>query len=136
MLIATGGTPAYSAGPLDVVLVLRDVNSDRYHLAFFEHHPMPGPIVQYGELEVVRLKSKMHHTEGAETLEGALKVMDEFLTQSVHVFDGNAFRGGAIEWDGEIGIVCIASNWRRRGAERPFNPTETSMNLGPAITST
>lgn len=132
----TGETPVFTAGPLDVVLVLKDVNTGRFHMAFFVKSPMPGPFAPYGELTIVRLKSKMHHTEGAETFEEALGHMDKFLAQNVLVDPLNIYREAAIEWDGQLGIICIVNNWRRTDNEQAFDPTKMTMNLGPALATT
>lgn len=75
---------------------------------------MPGPIVPVDKLEVVRLKSKMHHTEGAETLEEAREHLAD-LASKVELPEGNV-------WDGEDQVrdvaeagpdVMVAPNWKK-----------------------
>lgn len=102
-------------GPLDIVCVLHDVKTGRFHAAFFEEAPMPGPVGDIADLTVVRLKSKIHHTEGAPTLEEALTQMDETLLAKMTIADENVVRK-AINWDGDLGVVLIVPNWRRPGS--------------------
>jgi hypothetical protein len=65
------------AGPLDAILILRHAATGRYHVAFFEEQPPPGPRQAVDDVQVVRLKSRMHHTAGSDTLEGAGVHVDE-----------------------------------------------------------
>jgi len=109
MLIANGdGT--YIGGPLDVWCILHNVKEGTYHAAFFEEKPMPGPVPDWQDVKVVRLKSKMHHTEGVPTLEEALAQLDEVVPK-VEVHPENVWRDPK-PWDGEIGIVWAVPNWR------------------------
>lgn len=111
MLIANGdGT--YTAGPLDVMFVLHDVAHGTYHAAFFEEAPMPGPIADATEVEVVRLRSKFHHTAGAPDLAGAQVHLDEMLTK-ITVPESNFWRDHVVAWDGELGVTLLEANWRR-----------------------
>ena len=107
----------YKAGLLDVLCILHNVNTGRYHAAFFEESPIPGDVKTVNETEVVRLKSKMHHTEGSETLEGALEQLKE-LSEQIIVSEEN-IRKDPIDWDGEIGITFLWENWRNGNSFDP-----------------
>jgi len=102
------------AGPLDMMCILHNVHNHRYHVAFFEEHPC-GSITDVEHTDVVRLRSKMHHTAGADTLEGALVHLAE-MRQKITIDDKNVITT-PIGWDGEIGITWIASNWLRDGTD-------------------
>lgn len=107
---------SYQCGPLDVVCILHDVTTDRYHAAFFEEKPFPGPVEPVEKTDVVRLKSKMHNTTGADTLGGALThLMD--LAKRLSVPEGNIWKDPC-DWDGELGIVWVIPNWLRSAAEQ------------------
>lgn len=79
MLIPTETEGKFSGGPFDVICIQHDVATGRYHAAFYEERPMPGPDV--GTPPVLRLKSKMHHTVGAETFDEALAHLDALAEQ-------------------------------------------------------
>lgn len=108
-MLMDNGNNTFTAGGLDVLCVLYDVNTDRYHAAFFEENPFPGEVKSIEETELVRLKSKMHHTSGSDTLDGALVHLDE-LSEKIVVPKENIFKE-PIEWDGTIGIVLLWENW-------------------------
>lgn len=120
MLIATGTKPRFTAGPLDVLCVLHDTMTDRYHLAFFEEAPTPGPVPPFDEMELVRLKSKMHHTQGAESMAEALLHMDEMLANDIELPESNICRDAAMPWGGDLGITLMVRNWRKRGGSGRF----------------
>lgn len=113
-MLIENGDGTYTGGPLDVWCIMHNVEADTYHAAFFEEKPMPGPRPSVEDTKIVRLKSKMHHTEGAPTLEGALKYLDE-MTAKVQVPPENIWREPK-DWDGEIGIVWVFPNWRRKAS--------------------
>jgi hypothetical protein len=100
----------FTAGSLDVFCILRDETTGRFHPAFFEESPLPGPVEAAAETIVVRLKSKMHHTVGFESLEEAVVGLQEELIDRIKVPETNICKE-PIDWDGQIGIVWICSNW-------------------------
>lgn len=100
----------YITGPFDVWYILHDVTTGRYHAAFFEEKPFPGAIPPAKEAQLIRLRSRFHHTEGADDLEGALKHIDEMLLK-IPVLAENVWRE-PMAWDGEIGFVTVVNNWR------------------------
>lgn len=103
------GNGTYAAGPLDVLCILHDVNTGKYHAAFFEESPISGKVRPMDKTEFVRLKSKMHHTAGSKTLDGALEHLKE-LSEKIIVPDENV-KKEPIDWDGEIGITLVFENW-------------------------
>lgn len=110
-MMINNGNGTFTAGGLDMLCILHDVNTDRYHAAFFEEHPLPGEVKSIEETDIVRLKSKMHHTTGSDTLEGALEHLKE-LSEQIIVPEEN-IKKDPIDWDGEIGIVFVWNNWRK-----------------------
>ncbi len=100
----------FIGGPLDVITILHHSTTGRYHAAFFEELPLPGPVPDIQDTTVVRLKSKMHRTTGAESMEEALIQLDE-LAAKISVPEENRWTD-AMEWDGHQGIVVIVPNWR------------------------
>lgn len=109
MLMQTGPT-TFTAGSLDVHLILHNKFTGRYHPAFFEEQPLPGPVKPSNEEQVVRLRSKMHHTAGFETLEEAQIELDN-MSRNIAVPEENVWRDPQ-EWDGHYPIVILANNWR------------------------
>ena len=108
MLIANGDD-TFTSGPLDALIILKHEATHRYHVAFFEERPMPGPIAPVDEVKVVRLTSNMHHTEGALTLAEALdqraELLQKLLVPSTNLFDE------IVSWDGHLGLVLFYPNW-------------------------
>lgn len=103
----------FTGGPLDVHLILHNVEAGTYHVAFFEERMMPGPVIPSEEVTVVRLQCKMHHTTGAPTLEGAQVQFDEFA-QKIVLRPENLWRSEPYPWDGQLGIMMIVPNWLRK----------------------
>lgn len=101
----------FTGGPLDVLCILNDVTTGRYHAAFFEEKPFPGPVESVKNTDLVRLKSKMHHTEGSDTIEGALEHLVD-LSEKLIVPSDNIWKD-PIEWDGELDMVLLVPNWRK-----------------------
>lgn len=112
MLIEQGDGTAIG-GPLDVICLLQDVNTGRFHPCFIEEYPLPGPIKDSTAPGPVRLKSRMHHSAGADTLEGGLKLLEE-LTKMIFLEPGNVLRE-PVRWNGVIGFVLVMDNWRAEG---------------------
>lgn len=69
----------YEMGPFDVLGILKDSSTGRFHACVWLEHPFPG--VPDPNPDLIRLKSKMHHTAGADTFEGALVHVQELHTQ-------------------------------------------------------
>lgn len=111
MLIEKEEKGKFIGGPLDVLCILHDITTGRYHAAFFEESPFPGPVKDVRKTDIVRLKSKMHHTTGSDSLEGALMHLKE-LSENIEVPEKNIWKEPQ-EWDGTIGIVWVKENWRR-----------------------
>jgi hypothetical protein len=94
---------------LDVVCILHDETTDRYHAAFFEEKPFPGPVESVDQTNVVRLKSKMHHTSGAKEVNEAIEHLEELIAK-VGCPEENVWRD-PVDWDGEIGLTLMVPNW-------------------------
>lgn len=99
----------FDAGQADVLCVLKDVGTGRYHAAFFEECPLLGSLKPISELDFIRLKSKMHHTEGADSLSGALVHLQE-LSEKIRVGEKCLWEQ-PLDWNGETGIVLTVPNW-------------------------
>jgi hypothetical protein len=126
-MLIDNGDGTYTAGPLDVMFIYHHVGAGTYHPAFYEERPMPGPVAPHDELEFVRLFSKMHHTQGAPTLEEAQQLLVE-MRGKIKVDDLNVESETPIPWSGELGDVMLVLNWRKKGAETAFSP-----HLAPLI---
>lgn len=109
-MLLNNGDGTYTAGPLDAVVILHHNETGRYHVSLFEEHKDLGPIPMVGETRVVRLISRMHHTEGAETLEGA-KVQRQEMLSKLTLPAENVFEEVA-DWDGTLGVVLWKEYWR------------------------
>lgn len=105
------GNGTFTAGPLDMLCILHDVNTNRYHAAFFEENPLPGKVESVQATNIVRVQSKMHHTEGSDTLEGALEHLKE-LSQKI-ILPKENIKNDPIDWDGNLGVVILMENWRK-----------------------
>lgn len=98
-------------GALDAIIVLHNAITDTYHAAYFTEAPMPGPLVPIEKLDTVRLKSRMHHTAGAPTIDEA-RVHATALQVETELADANVLPD-LVEWDGELGVVLLVPNWRK-----------------------
>jgi hypothetical protein len=110
-MLFPNGDGTYTAGPLDVMVILQDVNTRRYHVCFLEEHPFPGPLHETEEAHPVRLMSRMHHTGGADDFAQAQKQLDELRTK-LTLMDENVDRDQVHLWNGQQGIVWLVDNWR------------------------
>lgn len=104
------GDGTFMAGPFDVLCILHNRETGRFHPAFFEDHPFPGPRPENpDDIKVIRLMSKMHHTEGATTFEGALVQLAQLVKQ-IDVLPTNIWLKPKA-WDGNTGLVWVVNNW-------------------------
>lgn len=72
------------------ILILHDPKTGAYHAALFQEAPFPGPAeTRYRHPRVMRLRSRMHHTVGAMSLEGAQAHADELASK---IPDAKLFR--------------------------------------------
>ena len=100
------------AGPADIMCIL-GLPSGTFHVTFFEEKPMPGPIQPIDKLDTIRLKSKMHYTEGAPSLEGAQEHVRE-LRKKILVKDENVMTDEAIKVEDPVSVWMLP-NWTRQG---------------------
>ena len=114
------GDGTYIGGPLDVIMIYHNVAKGTFHPVFYEEKSMPGPIRDYNEIDAVRLKSNMHHTEGFKTFEEAQANVRDVFSKQIVLPPSNVAIERAVNWDGQNGDVWIVQNWRKEGAERPF----------------
>lgn len=108
-----------AAGPWDVVAIVQDHGTGRYHSIFMEDRPMPGGNQgKDGKVKFIRLKSKMHHTGGFETLPEAQKSIDDMLEKGSLAIDPLNLMG-LIVIDGwtasDPAVVQLLPNWREAG---------------------
>jgi hypothetical protein len=96
------------AGPADMVCILK-LPAGTFHVAFFEEHPMPGPVQPINELPVIRLRSKMHHTSGSPTFEGAQQHVRE-LRAKIELPDSNVLDSEAIPVRDPVSNLLVP-NW-------------------------
>jgi hypothetical protein len=101
----------YLGGPLDVMLILHHQAAGTYHPAFFEFAPFPGTEGNC-DVDVVRLRSRMHQTVGVATFELALGLLED-LALKIQVPASNVWRTEAYSWDGTLGLTLCVNNWTR-----------------------
>jgi hypothetical protein len=82
-----------------VIATLRNSKTGRWHPILFREEPLPGPAP-----EVVRHKSRGHHTEGFESQEAADDHSRNELAPRVE--GARLALDTVIEWDGE-GIPAV-----------------------------
>lgn len=100
----------FTAGPADVICILQ-LPGGTFHAAFFEEKPLPGPIGPLTELEFIRLKSKMHHTQGTASLADSQAELDK-LRSKISISDANVLRDEAIKVNDPVS-VWLVQNWLR-----------------------
>ena len=106
------GDGTFDGGEADFICILR-LPSGTYHATVFEEHPLPGPVKPISELTTVRVKSKMHHTVGSPTFEGAQKHVEE-LRDRIVLPDENVVSDEALEVDDSVSNRLLP-NWTRGG---------------------
>ncbi len=111
-------------GPADIICIFR-LPSGRYHVAILEEHPMPGPVQPIESLDFIRLKSKMHHTTGAETLEGAQAHLAE-LRKRLRMEDTNVVSDIAIDIGDPVCVIPV-TNWIKEKI-----PLKSALGIRPA----
>ena len=118
MFINTGDKMAGQTG--DVVLIIHDVATDRYHPYFFEEKSPPGPMQPIEKLEVLRLKSRMHHTTGFDTFKKAKESLINDAMMKVQLPEDNIYVDSPVPWDLSKGeaIEWLCENWVKQG--KPF----------------
>lgn len=115
MLIQTGENQT-CGGPLDFICILKSNKTGRFHPAFVEEKPMPGPIPDVADTKFVRVKSKMHHTAGFETFEEAVTNVQESMRPRLTLSDDNVALEHSVDWDEKQMIfTMILLNWRACG---------------------
>lgn len=101
----------WQAGEADILCILR-LPGEKYHVAIYEEHPLPGSVEAIDSLEFLRLKSKMHHTLGNDTLAEAQSNAAE-LRKGVTFADSNVYLDAAITVEDPVGQF-IVPNWTRK----------------------
>jgi hypothetical protein len=107
-MMIDNGNGTFTAGEADIICILK-LPTNTYHVAFFEEHPFAGQVKPIKEEPMLRLKSKMHHTKGSLTLEGAQVHLDDMRTKLI-VLDSNVIRDRAIEVQDPVN-VWVVPNW-------------------------
>lgn len=104
----------YVAGTYDALGIVKDISTGRFHAFVWEEKPFPGG--QQPDT-AIRLKSKMHHTVGADTFEGALGHVAD-LRKKIEVSDDNVWTKAeqVIERDFQTdgyADVLVLPNWKK-----------------------
>ena len=105
-----GNGPAYSAGPADVICII-SLPGGTFHAAFYEENPISGQVGPVDKLDFIRLKSKMHHIEGAATFEEAQKHLAA-LRARIELPDANVLDDVPLVLDDPVSVL-IVPNWIR-----------------------
>lgn len=104
----------FTLGKYDVWGIMQDTSTGRFHACLWLEAPLPGP---YEERSFVRLKSKFHHTVGAETFEVALEHVTE-LRGKFKIDDDNVWTHPSqvvqrdFKTEGYAEVV-IVPNWKK-----------------------
>jgi|SRR5688572_847337 len=80
------GDGTYATGPRDVLGILHDTARERFHACLWEERPLPGGHPP----GFVRLESKIHHTEGSPSFEGALEHV-RTMREKIDVLEDNVW---------------------------------------------
>ncbi len=112
------------AGPYDAIGIVKNIATGRFHTFVWEEKPLPSNGASF-----VRLKSKMHHTEGAPTFEEAIAHVAE-LRKKIEISDDNVWilPSEVIEKDfTETGYldVMFLPDWKKNRSERGQETTKT-----------
>jgi hypothetical protein len=119
-MLVPKGDGTYFSGPLDVILIYRHMDEGTFHPVVYQWHPMPGLIPEVGDVDFVRLNSKMHHTAGFASLEEAQENVRNELQPMLNMADENVMLDPPYPWFGETGDVIMVTNWLRRDAKQSF----------------
>ncbi len=111
MLIQTEDPKVYRGGPLDVICILHDTQNNTYHPSFLEEKPLPGPVPSVKDTTIVRLKSRMHNTEGFRSFEEAVQNVKEEFAKQILLSEENLWIQKPMEWDGEA-FTMMVPNWK------------------------
>jgi hypothetical protein len=125
-MLIVRGDGNFDGGIFDVICLLRNVNTGHYHTCFAEEMPLPGPMEPNPTL--IRLKSKMHHTQGAPDLVQGIKYLEKLASKIILPAE-NILRE-PIDWNGWGGdgtFVIFVPNWRLPGAQ----PLKISLGALP-----
>jgi hypothetical protein len=112
MLIPRSDGKGFDCGVYDVLCVLYNVHTGLYHVCFLDGGPLAG------SADFVRLKSVMHHTEGARTFYELADHLAE-MVDKIYI-DHKNISDTPIGWDGctgHDGFVWIVSNWLKAGID-------------------
>lgn len=112
MIISDGDK--HLAGLFDVLGIVQDSVTKKYHLYLWEEKPFPGPYNP--NPDIVRLKSKFHHAEGTDTLEETIERI-EALRKNITIEDANVWTTSEQVMtkdmsQGYAGVVVLP-NWKK-----------------------
>lgn len=88
----------FTGGPLDLLAIFSDPKTGRFYAGFLEEKPMPGQAYWEGGNKAVRLKSKMHHTVGSDTIDGAREELAN-LAKKIHLPEEHVWTDPTIVFD-------------------------------------
>jgi len=112
----------------DVLVILRDSNTGRFHVTFFEWCPFPGELSKdTQQITVIRLRSKMHHTTGASTFLDALVHLAD-MRKKLDILDECVVTTEFYHWGGEP-CSWIAKAWRNN----PFQSLNPGVRPKPPV---
>ena len=107
-MLIENGDGTFIGGQGDVICIL-ELPTGTFHTAFFEEHPLPGQNKSLAEEDFLRLKSRMHRTEGSKTLEEEQLKLEE-MRAKIKIPDSNVIRERAIKVEDPVNI-WILPNW-------------------------
>jgi len=77
-----------------IISIVRDTTRNRFHPIVFAESPLPG------DSQIIRHKSKMHHTGGFDTREAAVQNITADLVPKIP--GAQVEIEADFEWDGEV----------------------------------
>lgn len=86
-----------------LVMMLHNTTENKYHPIFYLESPLPGGMESEGNQNLIRYKSKGHHTTGFETRDKAIEsVNNELIGQIKSIgYIPNLELDEDLSWDGK-----------------------------------
>ncbi len=122
-MLVDNGDQTFTAGPLDLLVILKMQDTGRYHVCFAEEYLVPGYVSVIRDVTTMRILPRMVGSEGAATLAEAQVLLDD-LRKHIKIGDRNVFRDGARLVD-DPSFAVLTTNWLQGFA--PVVQTSTYM---------
>lgn len=94
----------------EIAVILRNINTDTYHVALLSAGIHPPQLAPAKETETIRLFLAEIGIEGHKSLEEAKEELD-LVVQEYQLDDSQVVREGTVCWRGERPFVLYATSW-------------------------